>query len=227
MKMSGMVFIATITIAMNCSAQNNFQPIPPPPGKYEVFTSQGIPNSLYYLIRASNLIIDGTVEKVFSPVRIDPGGPTSLVTHAQISVNKVIRGELPKDQQSVIIAEQGGSSEGYDVVYDRNPLVQSGERYILFLNPYREREGLVVPHPNLGISIYSIVGGWEGKGKVTEKGAVQFLRGEEDIFTTASDRSDVEAYLAKVKKLMDIIDGKFPRARHVSSPETLPSFLIP
>jgi hypothetical protein len=177
MKLLMKITISIVILAVNCNAQLNYQPIPSksrPPGKY-VFDHMeivGLAGSIDQLIMMSTLVIDGTVDKVLPSVRLASDDPMSLETYSRISVNEVIRGELSKDQQSVAIAEPGGNSEGYEVVYQEHPLVKSSERYILFLKPYFERKGFV---NNLGMPLYMMVGSWAGKVKVTEKGLVQFL----------------------------------------------------
>jgi hypothetical protein len=174
------IIISIIIIAANCNAQLNYQPIPSKsraPGKYEFDHIEivGLAGSLDQLIMMSELIIDGTVDKVLPSVRIASNDPLSLETYCQISVNKVIRGDLPKGQQIVAMAEPGGNSEGYEVVYKEYPLVKPNERYILFLKPYFGRNAAAVKDQKIGMPLYMMVGSGACNAKATEKGLVQFL----------------------------------------------------
>jgi|WetSurMetagenome_2_1015567.scaffolds.fasta_scaffold327869_1 hypothetical protein len=198
------VTICLICAALSCIAQQNFQPIPLPPGKYmaENAAVSGIYGTFDELILHSGLIIDGTVEEALPSVRSDPDNPVSLRTFSRISVNKVIKGKLPEGEKSVALAETGGNSKGYEVGIKELPLVQSGNRYILFLYPFKEKRFV----NNLGVHIYSISGQWAGKVTVTEKGAVQFLRAASPELH-AYDNLDVEKFLTV---LTDRINYLYP-----------------
>jgi hypothetical protein len=204
MKLTISVLIYINCAALSCIAQQNFQPIPPPPGKYmadEVSVS-GVYHTLDGLILHAGLIIDGTVEEILPSVRSNTDNPVSLKTFSRISVNKVIKGKLPEGEKGVALAELGGNSQGYEVVIKQLPLVQSGNRYILFLYPFKQ-EGFV---NNLGVHAYLISGQWAGKLTVTEKGTVQFLRAASPELHTY-DNLDVEKFLAV---LADRINYLYP-----------------
>jgi hypothetical protein len=195
MKLLLMAMIGIIIVVISCNAQINYQPVPLPPGKYRLseVTLVGVVANFDQLIRRSTLIIDGTVSKALGSQRINLDAPTSLETYSSVSVDKVIRGELPKGQTSIAIAEPGGNLLGYEVVITKHPLVKSGDRYILFLKPY-ERKGFV---NNLQLPLYSIIGSWAGKAQVTEKGTIQFLPATA-LALHSFDGLDVEQFVAKL-----------------------------
>jgi hypothetical protein len=227
MKSSVSVLISIIMIALNCMAQQNYQPIPPPPGKHFVVTeSLSSIGDLPRLIAKSNLIIDGTVDKVLSTVRADPENIRSLKTYTRISVNKVLRGEMPKGQQGVTVVEQGGSLDGHEVIYNNDSLIQPGEHYILFLSPFHERQGFI--EPDLGTPLYSIVGEVAGKAKITEQGKIQSKAAP----FQDSNGMDLENFLAKMKRAANMLDwAQTPRPlpQNGSNPSDnfRPSFMIP
>jgi hypothetical protein len=221
-------FVLSIPIfVLNCVAQQNYQPIPPAPGKHFVVTdSLSAIGDLPHLIAKSDLIVEGIVDKVLSTVRSDPDNIRSLKTYTRITINKVIRGEMPKGQQSVAIVEQGGKLDGHEVVYNNNALVQPGDRYILFLSPFHERKGLV--EPDLGIPIYSLVGESAGKARVTEQGKIQ------STAATFQDSNgmDLESFLAKMKRATFMLEwAQTPRPippNATNPPDSLrPQFMIP
>jgi hypothetical protein len=171
MKHSICVMICTIHVALNCMAQQNYQPIPFAPGRYVIDASsmETIP-SMKELIRRSKLIIDGTVEKVLPAERLNQDQPISLNTRSIITINRVIRGELPNGQKSVTVIEPGGKLEGYEIVNKSHPVAKSGERYFFFLKP-NDRPGFVKDPKN---PLYVVVGD-VGRVNVSEKGTIKFL----------------------------------------------------
>jgi hypothetical protein len=229
MKLSAIVTISMIIVAINCSAQQNYPPIPAPPREYKVYieSSREHVYGLFQLVRESDLIIDATIGKVLRTIHIHPREPRFLETYTQISVNKVIRGELPKDQQSLAINEFGGNLEGYRVVDANNSLVQSGEHYILFLKALKERKEVIVP--DLGMPIYSIVGVAAGKVKVTEKETVQIHPTTSKIVFDSSEGSGIETFLDKLTRVINIVDQNptFPQSGSNPPDNLRPSFIIP
>jgi hypothetical protein len=204
MKLLVNVIISIILVAISCNAQLNYREIPPPPGRYEIqhLSILAPASSLDQLIRNSNLIIDGTVDKVLPSIRLDSGDPKSLETYSRIFVNKVIRGKLPEGQQFVALAEPGGNSEGYEIVFTEHPLVKSGERYILFLNPYPARKGFMNAPP--GTTLYLAVGSWAGKAKVTKEEVVQFLPAASNALHFF-DNLNVGAFVTSLKERINYL----------------------
>jgi hypothetical protein len=216
-----------IFAALTCLAQQNDQPIPARPVQHTVYIESGNRVSgLDQLVRESDLIIDATIGKVLKTIHMDPREPKFLETYTQISVNKVIRGELPKGQQSLAINEFGGDLDGYHVVDAQNSLVQPGERYILFLEVLKERKEF--PVPDLGMPIYSVVGISDGKIKISEKETVQRHPSSRIVFGT-SEGSGIETFLDKLHRVLNIVDQQstFPQGG-ANPPDNLkPSFINP
>jgi hypothetical protein len=205
MKLSMSVVICIIIAAFSCMAQQNNQPIPLAPGRYVIDTSsmEVIP-SMKELIRRSKLIIDGTVEKVLPSERLNQDQPGSLNTHSIITVNQVIRGELPNDQKSVTVIEPGGNLEGYEIINKRHPLVKSGERYFFFLKP-NNRPGFV---NDLQKPIYIVVGD-VGKASVSEKGTIKFPPLAASDLRSFND-SDVAKFVTSLTELINYLYPKLP-----------------
>jgi hypothetical protein len=228
MKILANVSVIIVIIAMCCSAQQNYQPIPAPPGEYKAYIEsfKGHVYGLDQLVRQSDLIIDATIGTVLRTIRMSPREPRFIETYTQISVNKVIRGELPKDTQSLAINEFGGNLEGYQVVDSNNSLVQPGEHYILFLKALKERKEFIVP--DLGMPIYSIVGVADGKVKVTEKDTVQFHTTSKALYGS-SEGSKIETFLEKLTRVFNIVDRTptFPQGGSNPPDNLRPSFINP
>jgi hypothetical protein len=170
------VVLGVIVGVIACNAQAPYRrrgPLPPnPTGRYEI-SNINIANqvgTLDQLVRASDLIIDGTVHGVLSSPLLRPDDPASIETNSQIIVNEVLRGESPGGSPMVVLAQKGGAAVGYEIVVPDDPLVQPGDRYILFLQ--RARRG---PENKLGVPRYWAVGFWSGKVKISEQGTIQFL----------------------------------------------------
>jgi hypothetical protein len=207
MKHSVMVMISIIIASICCNAQSNYQPIPrepKPPGRY-VIDDQGVfigapPSSLDQIIMGSTLIIDGKVDKVLPSIRSrGPNAPTSLETYSIISVNKVLKGKLLEGQQSVAITEPGGNAEGYEVVFTKRPLVQLGNRCILFLI-LDDRNNTV--KNDLGMPLYTLAGSC--KAEATENGTVQYP----PVVATALksyDGANIETFIADLTERINTI----------------------
>jgi hypothetical protein len=226
MRHSASAMICIAFAALSCIAQQNFQAIPKPPGKYAAIGNpMTVVGSLDGLIQASKLIIDGTVDKVFPSVRLGANDPRSLETHSGISINKVIWGELPEGHKRVAIAEPGGSLEGYEVTVKNHTFVKSGERYILFLTPYRRLEKLagmsiiaiveslnakVQVDERVGMPLYTIAGSWSGKVQVDEKEMVQFQPAASPVLHS-SDGLDVDKFINSITDLISRMYHKPPK----------------
>ena len=92
--------------------------------------------SLETLVVMSKLIVIGTVGSAMPAVDTSPNPDAPEVeTHAAFAVEKVLWGALPKGVNTIYIAQQGGKAGKWDVVPVEDPLLQPGERFILFLAP--------------------------------------------------------------------------------------------
>jgi hypothetical protein len=222
MKLIVNAMISLIIIAIGCNAQQIFQPLPKPPGKYEAFASlREHPSSLDQFIRMSDLVIDGKITEVPPAVHLDPKDPTTIETHSHVSINDIIMGDLPKGQQSLDISEAGGkSSDGYEVVYRNYPQVKSGERYILFLKKYPVKEG------NMNNKFLYYIVGWTGKFLVDDTEIIKSHPSSPML--RSSDALYVEKFIAAIKKQIDITNHpyQFPPGLPKPYPPDAPRFPI-
>jgi hypothetical protein len=195
------VVLSVIVSVIACNAQAPYSKtkplLPNPTGRYEV-TNINIANqvgTLDQLVRGSDLIIDGTVHGVLSSPLLRPDDPASIQTNSQIVVNEVLRGELPAGSPMVVLAQMGGAGGGYEIAVPDDPLVQPGDRYILFLRRAR-RDG---PENSLGVPRYWALGYWSGKVKISRQGTIQFLPASAEELHSF-DGWSVSAFVAAVKE---------------------------
>jgi len=127
--------------------------------------------SLDQLVGMSKLIVDATVLSNFPPVSADPDSDVpSALTESLVSVTEVLAGTLPGGTRTILMIQQGGKVGRWEFVSEDDPLLKSGERYILFLWPdYMKQRPNNTPYPR-----YWPVGIFSGKAKI-ENGKVQFL----------------------------------------------------
>jgi hypothetical protein len=206
------VALSVIASVIACNAQAPYSSTtrahaPNPTGRYEL-TNLNIANqvaTLDQLVQGSDLIIDGTVHGVLSSPLRRPDDPASVETNSEIVVNEVLRGELPAGTQSVVLAQMGGAAGGYEIAVPDDPLVQPGDRYILFL----ERQRREVPENNLGVPRYWALGYWSGKVKISEQGTIQFLPATAEELHSF-DGWSVATFVATVKQRIKRSFGPSP-----------------
>src|SRR5687768_13136939 len=88
--------------------------------------------SLQMLVDMATLILDGTVLSSHPSVQRTPNIPHSVSTDAVVGVRTVLKGEIPGDGKTILLYQVGGTANGIEVYTPDDPLVRSGERYILF-----------------------------------------------------------------------------------------------
>ncbi len=212
------IVLSVIASVIACNAQAPYSSrtprVPIPTGRYELrnICVEGQAATLDQLVQNSDLIIDGTVHGALSsPLRV-PDDPTSVETNSQIIVNEVLWGELPAGTSSVILAQPGGAVGGYEVAVPDDPLVQPGERYILFL----QRATLNRPENYLGVPRYWALGYWSGKVKISEQGTIQFLPAATEELHSF-DGWSVPAFVATIRERIKRSFGP-PPYTHVVNP---------
>ena len=143
------------------------------------------------LCQISDLVIDGTVATVF-PSRSPSRG--TIQTDFLISVSQVFKGSDTLRQ--VMVAQMGGTIGDFHLLTDQYALMQTGKRYILFLQndnrPSTPRSHDIPP--------YYVTRSWAGLGRVVE-GKIQLgttAPGE----LTSYDGTDVESLAIEIKKLV-------------------------
>src|SRR5271165_4348447 len=102
-----------------------------PPGVYPMSDEvMDPPRDMDDVIRAADIIIDGTVITTFPSINLSPSEPGQVETDSLIGVRQVIRGQVPQAQ--IVLVESGGTQGQWKFVTRGNPLVKPSERYILF-----------------------------------------------------------------------------------------------
>src|SRR3984893_3254796 len=122
------------------------------------------PGSLDMLIHMSRLIVDGTVSDVLPAVapNYDPDLPL-VETSSLVTVNEVLSAVAVPNPPSMplFVVQEGGKAGKWEVVTPEAPLLQKGERYILFLGPDDWATFYNPATPR-----YSAVGVWSGLVRV-------------------------------------------------------------
>jgi hypothetical protein len=168
-------------------------------------------SSLDQLIRASQLIVDGTVASVLPAINLNPAMPGQVETDSIVLVNQAIWGNLPSVSQ-ILLMQTGGTQGKWVVSVAGDPLVQAGERYILFLDPDVRKSipnSAGVPPETSVAPRYYTVDHANGKAKIAATGAVQFPSGAISQLQ-GYDNTDVSAFVAAVQARLAILYRKAP-----------------
>lgn len=159
-------------------------------------------DSLEQLVIGSELIIEGTVSSTQQPISRSVSTRRVIVeTHAIVSVNSVLKGSLPKQANSVLVAQIGGRTGESETEVERDALLEAGSRYILFLQGDDSRAEVV---NNTGLKRFGVVGIWSGKVMILD-GKVRFLPSVSKALA-AYNGWDVFSFSQRVK---DIVAGKY------------------
>jgi len=176
--------------------------------------------SLDMLIHRSVLIVDGTAADVLPAVAADPNPDVpSAETYSVVTVTEVLSAVAVTKPSSLYVVQMGGKAGKWEVYTPDVPLLQKGERCILFLDPDVRAEGSYDP----GTPRYNAVGIWSGFVKI-KNGKIGFLPNAVPALHDY-DNMDADAFLAQVGRRVDAIVPKdqiiLPHAVHV------PRFWIP
>ncbi len=159
-------------------------------------------DSLEQLVIGSELIIDGTVSSTQQPLSRNVSTRQVIVeTHAIVSVNSVLKGSLPKQANSVLVAQIGGRSGGSETEVERDALLEAGSRYILFL---QGDEGRVEIVNSTGLKRFGVVGIWSGKVVILD-GKVRFLA---SVSNALAEYNGWDAFSFS-QRVRDIVAGKY------------------
>jgi len=148
-----------------------------PPGVYP--TSDEVmdpPRDMDDVIRAADIIVDGTVITTFPSINLSPREPGQVETDSLIGVRQVIRGQITQAQ--IVLVESGGTQGQWKFVTRGNPLVKPSERYILFLYADRRKEvpnGAGILPDQTVARRYVLSARFNGKAQVNEDGSVRFI----------------------------------------------------
>jgi hypothetical protein len=119
------------------------------------------------LCDSSNLIIDGIVTSAF-PSRSPSRG--TLQTDLLISVSRVFKG--PETLRQIMVSQMGGSTGDFHLVTDQYALMQSGERFVLFLQDDNRPSTPRRP----GIRPFYVTRSWAGLGRVVDEAELSAAR---------------------------------------------------
>lgn len=159
-------------------------------------------DSLEQLVIGADLIIDGTVSSIQQPLSRSVSARQVIVeTHAIVSVSSVLKGSLPKQVNSVLVAQIGGRSGGSETEVERDALLEAGSRYILFLQGDENRVEVV---NSTGLKRFGVVGIWSGKVMILD-GKVRFLPSVSKALAEYNGW-DVFSFSQRVR---DMVTGKY------------------
>src|SRR5258705_6074499 len=89
--------------------------------------------SLESLVQLSELIMVGTVVNLSPASRMNPDHLNLIETTSLISVTEVLSGTLAPGTNTISMSQQGGRVEPCTLLVPEDPLIKSGEEYVLFL----------------------------------------------------------------------------------------------
>lgn len=156
--------------------------------------------SLKQLITAAPLIISGTVLSVPPSVQVgDNRQPhPHLETRSLIAVDAILKGAVPNQAGIIVLTQAGGKLGELEMVVPSDPLVQEGERYILFLMSDDDNQKA---RPNTsGMPRYCVVGIWSGKAKVVDR-KIAFSNGA-DARLREYDNMDATEFTQKIRDMI-------------------------
>lgn len=165
--------------------------------------------SLDQLMLMSTLIVEGTVLSSFPPIRVNPEDIYNIETHSLVEVSSILTGEVPGESPKIILAQRGGTIDRLEVVAPDAPLVQPGERYLLFL-ARDEREKL---KNTTSLERYYVVGVWAGLLTIKDGKVLMPSRSENQFHQY--NHMDIKAF---VKVLGDKIHRRNLPAQQNSTP---------
>jgi hypothetical protein len=145
------LFLSAVPIATwaaACLAQESGRVLggqePPQPVRGEVrgIADPVLIRSLGELCKRVDLIVNGTVET--DAARMMPGRGVPIETDFWIKVDRVLKGSVDTDK--IVVSEMGGTVGDLHLIMNF-PLLQRGERYVLFL--YTDKRPGIPPVPDL------------------------------------------------------------------------------
>lgn len=85
------------------------------------------------LVNSSDLIVEGTIEKIEETRVIPPLDIPTIFTDYRLEISKVLKSYPGFDQQSIVVIQYGGTYKDTTRMMEGNDLFQVGEQVILFL----------------------------------------------------------------------------------------------
>jgi hypothetical protein len=203
MKIS-MAFTALLTSAIIGTAQEatptktaSMNPCPGGIGSVEIDTVAV--RSLDQLLQMANLVVVGTVVNVLPAFNRIPGDLAAVETDSLISITERLRGTVPSVASTIALFQIGGKAGPCAEVVPDDPLVKSGEQYVLFLKADSRTQ---VPNP-AGVPRYLVVGVWSGKVAVVN-GKIHFPP-RAHPFLHAYDGADLASFIRTITERIGIL----------------------
>jgi hypothetical protein len=164
---------------------------------------RGLPPSLDMLIHMSVLVVDGTVTDVLPAVETGPNPDIpSVETYSVVTVSEVLSAVAVAKPSSLYVVQIGGKAGKWQVDTPDSPLLQKGDRYLLFLDP----DGRAARFYDAGTPRYNATDGWAGFAKI-KNAKVGFLPDAPPAFHQY-DNMAADAFLALVRRRVDAIVPK-------------------
>jgi hypothetical protein len=154
-----------------------------------------IPFNLQGMVRASQVILAGTVVQVFPPAYADSTQHGLIHTQSILSVEELLFGSVGNADR-IALAQMGGAIPPIYEFVAGDPIVKKGERYVLFLHPDSRR----LPPNASGFDRFTSVGLGSGMVKIDD-GKVQFsCKSNPEL--KEYDNTELNAFLATVRKMI-------------------------
>lgn len=197
--LTGLFVSVTITTAQTGNRKSGSSANPCPGGTGTAELSTFAVPSLEQLVRASQLIVAGTVVKVLLAFNPNPDHLNSTETDSLVSITDLLYGAPPLGTSTVTLTQIGGKVGPCEEVVPADPLVTVGEQYILFL---RADDRKNVPNSS-GSPRYYSVGVWSGKAKLVN-GKVRFLPAA-NAGLHKYDNTDESAFITTLKDRINVL----------------------
>jgi hypothetical protein len=124
-----------------------------------------VPSSLRQFVENSTLIVDAAVEAVLPATNRRPNARTpDIETRARFAVREVLKGSVPAPDGRILVAQEGGKWDTWDLTVDGDRLAVANERYILFL---AQEDPRLAPDA-LQARVFRPVAVWMGKFRVVD-----------------------------------------------------------
>ena len=169
----------------------------PPPELHGTFypiydSGPGLPLSLSALVKAADVVVDGTVQSIF-PTRLrQVNDPISAETDSLFAIDRVLKG-TPEALRSLVIIQVGGKYGDVEVIVRDRPLLKTSDRHILFLN--HDRRTIVPIYPQTDGNFF-IIGGFTGNFKV-EGNVMKWLGPANGVFSKFQD-AGADDFIAQI-----------------------------
>lgn len=155
--------------------------------------------SLSQLVTFSPLIVEGTVLSNLRSFHREPDRAYLVETHSVILLDKILKGEVPKDSRTILLAQTGGRVGDLELVVTGAPVVVPGERYFLFLLPDDRK----LPGDSSALPRYLIQGVWSGSIKMLGGNGVQVSPAASESMKSLVGQMTADQLRAKIEATVE------------------------